>query len=97
MQLREPEFTLGVEEEYLLVDRATRDLVSDPPAELMRECARLCGEQVSPELMRSQTEIGTTICRDVAQAEAEIDEMIARIGRAGVHLEAARTLLEKGR
>ncbi|TFG53490.1 MAG: M20/M25/M40 family metallo-hydrolase [Gemmatimonadales bacterium] len=34
---------------------------------------------------------------DRAQAEAEIDEMIARIGRAGVHLEAARTLLEKGR
>ena len=75
MQLREPEFTLGVEEEYLLVDRATRDLVSDPPAELMRECARLCGEQVSPELMRSQIEIGTTICRDVAQAEAEIKRL----------------------
>ena len=52
MQLREPEFTLGVEEEYLLVYRATRDLVSDPPAEWLRECARRCGEQVSPEWMR---------------------------------------------
>jgi len=75
MTLREPEFTLGVEEEYLLVDRETRDLVSDPPADLMLECAQLCGEQVSPELMRSQIEIGTTICRDVGQAEVEIKRL----------------------
>jgi carboxylate-amine ligase len=75
MRLKEPAFTLGVEEEYLLVDRETRDLVSDPPAELMLECARLCGEQVSPELMRSQIEIGTTICRDVTQAEEEIKRL----------------------
>jgi carboxylate-amine ligase len=75
MKLTEPEFTLGVEEEYLLVDRDTRDLVSDPPAALMRECAALCGEQVSTELMRSQIEIGTTVCRDVGQAEVEIKRL----------------------
>jgi len=27
----EPEFTLGIEEEYFLVDRATREVVGDPP------------------------------------------------------------------
>ena len=31
----EPSFTLGLEEEYLLVDLATLDLVSDPPPELL--------------------------------------------------------------
>ena len=43
MTLKEPEFTLGVEEEYLLVDRRTGNLVSDPPSALMRECVQLCG------------------------------------------------------
>ena len=38
MRLPEPALTLGVEEEYLLVDRESRDLVSDPPSELMEEC-----------------------------------------------------------
>ena len=34
----EPAFSLGLEEEYLLVDLATRDLVSDPPGELLQRC-----------------------------------------------------------
>lgn len=72
MKLEEPAFTLGVEEEYLLVDLETRDLVSDPPAELMIECTSRCGEQVSPELMRSQIEIGTTVCQGVNEAKDEL-------------------------
>ena len=36
MVYREPAFTLGLEEEYLLVDRATRDLVREPPPELLQ-------------------------------------------------------------
>ena len=32
MALHDPAFTIGIEEEYLLVDRKTRDLVPDPPA-----------------------------------------------------------------
>ena len=39
--LPEPEFTLGIEEEYFLVDRATRDVVDDPPAEMLAQCAAL--------------------------------------------------------
>lgn len=72
MKLTEPAFSLGLEEEYLLVDLVTRDLVSDPPAELMAACIEVCGEQVSPELMRSQVEVGTTVCRSVADVGEEI-------------------------
>lgn len=79
MNLKEPAFTLGVEEEYLLVDRETRDLVSDPPPELMLECVKRCGEQVSPELMRSQIEIGTTVCKNVGEAETELKRLRAII------------------
>jgi carboxylate-amine ligase len=75
MKIQEPTFTLGVEEEYLLVDLETRDLVSDPSPTLMQECVRLCGDQVSPELMRSQIEIGTRVCQDVKSVEQDIKRL----------------------
>ena len=51
-----PEFTMGVEEEYLLVDKESRGLVVDPPKTLIGECEELCGSQVTSELLRSQIE-----------------------------------------
>ncbi len=71
--------TIGIEEEYLLVDRRTRDLASNPPPTLLSECeARLSG-QVSPELLRSQIEIGTRVCGNVKQARAELAHLRATI------------------
>lgn len=84
MSLKEPAFTLGIEEEYLLVDLETKDLVADPEPEFLAECARRTDQHVSPELMRSQIEIGTGICQTVAQAGAEVKELrreIAEVGR----------------
>jgi carboxylate-amine ligase len=84
MALKEPAFTLGVEEEYLLVDLETRDLVADPDPEFLNECAKRTDQHVSPELMRSQIEIGTGVCRNVAQAGEEVKELrrtIAEVGR----------------
>ncbi|MEA2754530.1 MAG: glutamate---cysteine ligase / carboxylate-amine ligase [Aliidongia sp.] len=71
----EPAFTLGIEEEYLLVDRASRELVLDPPAELLVECEKQLGKRVSPEFLRSQIEIQTGICGSAAQARAELVEL----------------------
>ena len=75
MHLPEPAFTLGVEEEYLLVDRKTRDLVSDPPHELMDQCVKRLGEQVSPELMRAQIEVGTPVCHYVSDVRDELRKL----------------------
>ena len=75
MNISEPAFTLGVEEEYLLVDRASRDLVSDPPAELMQECSRLLAEHVSPELMRAQIEVGTPVCHSLAEVRDNLKRL----------------------
>jgi carboxylate-amine ligase len=72
MTLREPTFTIGIEEEYLLVDLATLDLVSDPPASIMTECKRLSHEQVAPELLRSQIEVGTRVCRTLSEARDDL-------------------------
>ncbi|MCH7830091.1 MAG: carboxylate-amine ligase [Proteobacteria bacterium] len=68
----EPAFTIGVEEEYLLVDKETRALVIDPPETLMAEARAKCGSQVTSELLRSQIEIGTRVCSDVREARADL-------------------------
>ena len=62
MTIAEPAFTLGVEEEYLLVDMETGDLASDPPESLVDECVRELGEQVTNEFLQPQVEIGTSVC-----------------------------------
>jgi carboxylate-amine ligase len=68
----EPEFTIGVEEEYLLVDKETRGLVADPPKSLIGECEELCGEQVTSEFLRSQIEIGTKVCKNIQEAREDL-------------------------
>ena len=68
----EPAFTLGVEEEYLLVDKQTRELVVDPPETLMQEAEEKCGTQVTAELLRSQIEIGTKVCANVQEVRKEL-------------------------
>ena len=75
MKLIEPAFTIGVEEEYLLVDLGSRDLVADPPPELMQACVQRCGEQVSPELMRAQIEVGTPVCGNVSEARHHVKRL----------------------
>jgi len=70
--VKEPSFTVGIEEEYLLVDRRSRDLASDPPAEMLAECQRRAAGQVSPEFLRAQIEVGTTVCQSLADARAEL-------------------------
>ena len=67
-----PKFTIGVEEEYLLVDQETRALVVDPPKSLMKECEERLGAQVTSELLRSQIEIGTIVCNNVQEARDDL-------------------------
>ena len=71
----EPPFTVGIEEEYLLVDLRSRDLANDPPHTLVEECHQLCGGQVSPEFLRSQIEIGTKVCRTIPEAKEDLKRL----------------------
>jgi carboxylate-amine ligase len=75
MSITEPSFTIGVEEEYLLVDQQSRDLVNDPPAALIQRCTELCRGQVSPELMRSQIEVGTRVCANISEVRKELQHL----------------------
>ena len=75
MTLDEPQFTLGIEEEYLLVDKETRSLVVDPPKSLLSECKELLGHQVTNELLRSQIEIGTMVCNNIQEARQDLAKL----------------------
>ena len=72
MSIPEPSFTIGIEEEYLLVDKESRNLASEPPKELLAACEAICEGQVSPEFLRSQIEVGTKVCNGLGEARQEI-------------------------
>ena len=72
MSLPEPSFSIGIEEEYMLVDRETRDLVSEPPPSMMAICEAQLGDQVSPEFLKSQIEVGTKVARNVGEAREDL-------------------------
>jgi carboxylate-amine ligase len=75
MTISKPSFTMGVEEEYLLVDLQTRDLATNPPAELLAECEARLGHRVTAEFMRSQIEVGTKVCAHIGEARGELQEL----------------------
>lgn len=79
MTTKRPSFTIGIEEEYLIVDRETRNLVQDLPEGLMRACEKLLGEQVSPEFLRSQIEVGTKVCSNVPEARQDLARLRSAI------------------
>ena len=68
----EPAWTMGVEEEYLLVDRETGELISTQPPGLMDRVTELRYGLVSHELFDSQIEIGTGICQNVKELRADV-------------------------
>lgn len=75
MTVNEPKFTMGVEEEYLLVDKETRALAIDPPQSLIRECEEILGDQVTTELLRSQIEIGTKVCKNIREVREDLGKL----------------------
>jgi carboxylate-amine ligase len=90
-----PSLTLGIEEEYLLVDPDTRDLVGDPPPDFMQDCRAQLGDHVTPEFLRSQVEIGTPVCASVKEARHHLVALRGTLCRTaekhGMRLFAAST------
>jgi len=87
MAIPEPEFTIGIEEEYLLVDRDSLGL-AEAPEGLMEACEAELEGQVAPEFLRCQIEIGTRVCRTVAEARDDLKRLRACVARnaAGFNL-----------
>ncbi len=75
-----PAFTLGVEEEFQIVDPETRELRSHVQ-QLLEEGKLTLKERVKPEMHQSVIEIGTGICKDIAEVRQDVGEMRTEIIR----------------
>ena len=70
------DFTIGIEEEYLLTDRETGALATAPEA-LIDACKARLDDRVSPEFLDCQIEIGTAVCAGVHEARADLRHLRA--------------------
>jgi carboxylate-amine ligase len=68
------QFTLGIEEEFQIVDPRTRELRSHV-SEILEEGKTLLGEQVKPEMIQSMIEVGTGICKGIKDARTDITNL----------------------
>ncbi len=68
------QFTLGIEEEFQIVDPKTRELRSHV-SEFLEEGKMILGEQIKPEMIQSMIEVGTGICRNIQEARADITRL----------------------
>ncbi len=88
-------YTLGVEEEYMLLDAETLDLVQHVET-VLAAVSEEREHRIHAELMQSVLEISTPVCRTIADVERELRELRAyvlgvaseeglRVGSAGTH------------
>lgn len=68
------QFTLGIEEEFQIVDPHSRELRSHV-SEFLEEGKMILGEQIKPEMIQSMVEVGTGICKNIAEARADITRL----------------------
>ena len=85
--MERPSFTIGIEEEYLVVDRETRDLIKSPPPEMWDALGEVVGSQVTQEFLKAQIEVGTKISTTVSEARADL---------AGLRRDLSRVVNEYG-
>lgn len=90
----EGQFTLGVEEEYQIVDAQTLELRSYV-SRLLEGGKAVLRERVRPELHQSMVEVGTGICPHIQAVRAELTEMRGELDRlarqGGMRIVAAAT------
>lgn len=93
--IKDPALTIGIEEEYYLVDRKSRNLVAKRPDDMMVELEERLKAQVTPEFLNSQIEIGTKVCTSIAEAAADLKrlrrEVMAAANKRGMAIIAAST------
>jgi carboxylate-amine ligase len=89
-----PSLTIGIEEEYQIIDPATRELRSYVQR-FLEHGQTVLPDQIHPEFMQSQVEAGTRICRNIQEARREVIRMRRSIWklaeREGLWVAAAGT------
>jgi carboxylate-amine ligase len=88
------DFTIGIEEEFQIIDPETRELRSHI-TEMIDEGRMILGEQVKPEMHQSMIEVGTGICNNIQEARADLIKLrrtVAALAESkGLRIAAAST------
>jgi len=88
-------FTLGIEEEYQVIDPVTRELISHDQ-QIVTNAAKSLNDQVKAEMHQAVVEVGTNICEDIQDARKQVthlrrsisntaQDLGFKIGAAGTH------------
>jgi glutamate---cysteine ligase / carboxylate-amine ligase len=88
-------FTIGVEEEFQIIDPETLELRSHVVQLLSAAASRGLGDQIKGEMHQSIVETGTKICENVSELQLEIhrtrSELVSAAESTGLHVAAAGT------
>ena len=95
MAIKRPSLTLGIEEEYQIIDPETRELKSYITQFLEGDHSVLRTLELKPELHQSMVEVGTKACATIQEARAELVELRCRVStyaeKQGARIAAAGT------
>ncbi len=87
-------FTLGIEEEYMVIDPETRELKSHEQR-IVTEGQKLIKDKVKAEMHQAVVEVGTDICQDIDEAIRDVSQLRKTIshiaGELGLWVGAAGT------
>src|ERR1700692_3947817 len=87
-------FTLGIEEEFQIIDPETRELRSHIQ-QILADGKMMLKEQVKPELHQSMVELGTEVCNDARAARQQVvnlrSELAEIAGQEGLKIASAGT------
>ena len=75
-----PQLTIGIEEEYMILDPDTRALTSSV-RDILAQGQDVLGDQIKAEFMQSQVEVGTIICKDIHEARADLTRLRRTVSR----------------
>src|SRR6185436_11946293 len=94
MATKDHKFTLGIEEEFAIVDPVTRELRSHIQ-EILEGGKVVLKEQIKPEMHQSVVELGTEVCDSIETARAHVIELRSKLaelaGRAGLKIASTGT------
>ncbi|MBC8109479.1 MAG: carboxylate-amine ligase, partial [Verrucomicrobia bacterium] len=89
-----PQFTLGIEEEFQVIDAKSRDLRSHMQ-KIVENGRVTLKEQIKAEMHEAVVEVGTNICHNIQEARKEViflRKMLADLaGQQGLVIGAAGT------
>ncbi len=87
--MNEPSWTIGIEEEYLLVERSTGALITKQPEGLLEKVENLRHGLVARELFSSQIEIGTGVCKSLQELRADLGLLRLAVAEAAADYDMA--------